>query len=108
MPEGDPSRGGGVAFEKAMELWVASPSKVRLAVFFRHNPGLVDTLEGLAARLAMAPQDLAPEIRDHLQLGILRERKLGDTKVYAFDRGKADEIMRMIEDAIAGREAFKR
>lgn len=108
MDESERRRIEGIEFEKAMKLWVASPSKVRLAVFFRHNPGLVETLEGLATRLAIPAADLDPELRDHIQLGILRERTMGTTTVYAFDRARAGEIERMIQAAVASREASSR
>lgn len=101
MADVERRRINGIEFEKTMELWVATPSKVRLAVFFRHNPGLVDTLEGIAARLAVSPRELAQEIGDHLDLGVVRQRSFGTTTVYAFDRQRAAEIEEMIAAAVA-------
>lgn len=85
--------------ERAMELWVSSAPKVTLARFFRQNPGVVDTLEGLSRRLAIPADQLAPEIADHVSLGVLRERSLGTTTVYMLNRRR----LREIEDSIIRR-----
>lgn len=78
-------------------LWVASELKVIVAVFFRKNPGMIDSLESLSQRLAIPAARLRPELEDHVKLGILRERKIGETTVYMLNRRRMGEIEGYVE-----------
>lgn len=84
-----------------LEMWVASETKVAVAVFFRKNPGIVDTLESLAQRLAIPAARLRSEVEDHVRLGILRERRIAGTTVYALDRRRLDEMECHVERLVA-------
>lgn len=77
--------------------WVSSDTKVAVAVFFRNNPGLIDTLDNLAERLAISKETLKRELEDHVKLGVVRERKLGGPTVYLLDRRRLAEIEGYVE-----------
>jgi hypothetical protein len=100
MGKDDPEEPG---MHKLLELWTDTEFKVRALVFYRRNPGVVETLEGLARRLATPPDSLEPEIRDHVELGILKERHVGEKTVYVFDRSRWRELEGWIEAAVHGR-----
>lgn len=78
--------------QDALTLWMASEDKVAIAVFFRDNPGIIDTLENLAERLAIPRERLRRELGDHVRLGVIRERKLGSETVYVLDRRRRAQI----------------
>lgn len=81
---------------KLFEVWISSERKARLVVFFHENPGIIETLEGLSRRLGMTPDTLSKDIRDHLELGLLKERNLGGKRVFVYDtsaRGAMEEMI---------------
>lgn len=90
---------------KALELWVDSESKVRLLAFYRRNPGVIETLEGLAQRLAYPATALEKELRDHVEVGVIRERTVGAKRLYLFDRSRCAELERLIEGAVGNGRA---
>jgi hypothetical protein len=89
----------GVALKAVMDAWMSSEPKVTIARFFRQNPGVVDTLQGLAVRLAMPVERVAPEIEENVRLGIIRRRGSGGASIYMLDLRRRREI----EDAIVRR-----
>lgn len=78
--------------KEELQLWMASEHKVAIAVFFRNNPGVVDTLDNLSERLAIGRETLRRELADHVRLGIVRERRIGADTVYMLDRRRRSEI----------------
>jgi len=84
-----------------IELWVESEAKVAIAVFFRNNPGLVDTLGNLAERLALPPETLKRDLADHVRLGVVRQREVNGETVYMLDRRRRAEIEGYVE-SLAG------
>lgn len=89
--------------ERLFETWLSSAEKVRLAAFYHRNPGVVETVEGLALRLGLEPEELRRDLADHVRLGLLRERRLGDKTLLVFDPRRRDEVGQLIERALAGR-----
>lgn len=87
---------------KALELWVDSESKVRLLAFYRRNPGVIETIEGLAQRLAYPAGLLERELRDHVELGLVKERVVGAKRLYLFDRSRFAELESLVEGVVGG------
>ena len=77
---------------KLFEVWVDSELKAQIVVFFNENPGVVETLEGLARRLGTNVEALRTNIADHIELGLLKERQVGGKTVLMFDRNRRQEI----------------
>ncbi|MFA5860525.1 MAG: hypothetical protein WDA16_02405 [Candidatus Thermoplasmatota archaeon] len=92
------------SLQKVLEVWVDSDSKVRLLVFFRQNPGVIETLEGLAQRLAIPVEQLTQEVRAHVEIGLLHSRDMaGGKTVYFFDRERWQELSDLLTAAIEKR-----
>src|ERR1051326_3480916 len=70
---------------KLFEIWVDSELKAQVVVFYNNNPGVIETIEGLARRLGMGPEALRLAVADHIRLGLLQERKMGDKTVLVFN-----------------------
>lgn len=90
-------------FSKVLELWVATDLKVQVIVFFHNNPGVIETMEGLAKRLGTNLENLRKEIAGQLSLGILREQKVDGMIVLVYDRDRENEVQKFIEDEIRKR-----
>jgi hypothetical protein len=82
--------------EAVLAAWADSDTKIQVLVFFHRNPGIIETLEGLALRLGIAPEALRREIADHVRLGIVHLRDAGGRKVLVYDRHRNDEVERLI------------
>ncbi len=92
--------------KKVLEVWVDSDSKVRLLVFFRQNPGVIETLEGLAQRLSIPVEKLSKEVRAHLEIGLVRARDMASGKtVYYVDRERWHELENLMTTALEARRA---
>lgn len=89
---------------KLFEVWVDSELKAQVVIFFNNNPGVVETVEGLAKRLAINAALLRDAVADHVRLGLLEERKLGDKTVIVFNRNRRNEIQDVVLDALKRRK----
>ena len=74
-----------IDLKQLFDLWMDSPLKVQIVSFYHRNPGIIETVEGLAQRIGSDPEMVRKTVADHLKLGFLRERNLGALKVIVFD-----------------------
>ncbi len=85
-------------FSKIMELWVASDLKVQVLVFFHDNPGVIETMEGLAKRLGTSVEGLRKEIAGHIALGLIKEQKANGYTLLVFDRRREGDVQKAIAE----------
>lgn len=71
-----------------------------LLVLFHRNPGLIDTVEGVARRIGRTPSSVEADVQDFIGLGILRVRKIGESEVVSLNRSKDKEIQGIVADHI--------
>lgn len=90
---------------KLFDVWVSSERKAQIVVFFHRNPGVVETVEGLARRLGIHPDALRDDLKDHIDLGVLRERKVGDKTVILYDKSRRGSIEKLIQEYLQRKEA---
>ena len=95
------------ALRRIMELWIDTESKVRVLVFFRENPGIIETAEGLARRLGSTRALVDSQLRDYAELGVLRTVHVDDRVVYVFDKARTRDLEEMVHETAraAGRSA---
>lgn len=70
---------------KLFEAWLGTDLKAQVAHFYRANPGVVETMEGLALRLGVSAASLHEAVADHLRLGLLRERRADGKVLVLYD-----------------------
>lgn len=87
MTEGPPDD-----LHETFSRWMNSEVKVQLLAFFHANPGVVETIEGLAVRLGISPEILREEVADQIEMGLLKERQMGDHRVLIYDRTREAEV----------------
>src|SRR5438093_4939995 len=80
-----------------LETLLASEITGDLLVLFHRNPGLIDTLDGVARRIGRTGNAIEEDIRGLVNLGILKTRRIGRTEVLLLDRARDREVL----DAIA-------
>ena len=85
---------------RLFDSWVASDLKAQILVFFHNNPGVVETVEGLARRMGTSAEAMRTDVADHVSLGVLRSRVVGGKTVLLYNRAREDEIRRFIEEKI--------
>jgi hypothetical protein len=73
-------------------------SEVRgdLLVLFHRNPGLIDTVDGVARRVGRTTVAVISEVRELLVLGILKQRRIGSSEVVYLDRAKDRELLESV------------
>ncbi len=87
------------------QSWVGSDLKARVLVFFNRNPGVVETLEGLARRIGATEQSLQPELQAHVELGLIKKRELGGKTIYRYNRQRRLEMERRVVEELRQRLA---
>lgn len=73
-----------------------SEVKAELLVLFHKNPGLIDTVEGIARRIGRTGKAIEKAVEDFIQMGLLQAKRYGETIAVSLNRGKDREI----QDAI--------
>jgi hypothetical protein len=73
-------------------------SEVRgdLLVLFHRNPGLIDTVDGVARRIGRMTVAVISEVRELLELGVLRQKRIGNSEVVFLDRAKDRELLESV------------
>jgi hypothetical protein len=67
---------------------LSSGSKADLLLLFHRNPGLIDTIEGIARRMGKKGKAIESEVAELEKSSILRRKKVGNSDVYFLDREK--------------------
>ncbi len=88
---------------KLFEVWMDSEEKALITVFFSRNPGVVETLDGLARRLGTSPDALREHVQAHIELGLLSEREVGGKTLLVFDAKKRRDFEQFIQEEIKKR-----
>jgi hypothetical protein len=84
--------------------WVDSPLKVQLSIFYHANPGVIETRRGLARRLGVNEEALGAAVNDHVTLGLIKPRDVGDRQVLLYDRRRRAALDAFIQDAVNARQ----
>jgi hypothetical protein len=63
---------------------------------FHRNPGLIDTVDGVARRVGRTTIAVISDVRELLQLGVLRQKRIGNSEVVFLDRAKDRELLESV------------
>ncbi len=75
---------------------LSSDAKAELLVLFHKNPWLVDTVEGVARRIGKSASAVETDVKDLLDLGILKLKRIGKSEVISLDSAKDKEIQETV------------
>lgn len=69
-------------------LLLSSEIKGDLLTLFHKNPGLIDTLDGVARRIGRVGKVIDADVRDMVKIGVIGARQIGGREVIFLDRSK--------------------
>jgi predicted transcriptional regulator len=75
---------------------LASEVRGDILVLFHRNPGLIDTVDGVARRVGRTTIAVISDVRELLQLGVLRQKRIGNSEVVFLDRAKDRELLESV------------
>lgn len=79
---------------------LSSTTKADLLLLFHRNPGLIDTLDGIAKRLGKRGSAIASDVSELETSSILQKKMVGKSEVYFLNRKKDREAQKDIADYI--------
>ena len=77
---------------------LASEVRGDLLILFHKNPGLIDTVDGIARRIGRTTVAVISDVRELLQLGLLKQKRIGASEVVFLDRARDREILESVAD----------
>lgn len=77
---------------------LSSDVKGDLLVLFRKNPGVVDTVDGVARRIGRVAEMVEEDIGDLVDMGLLKKKRVGSSEVILLDQWRDSEIQRLVAD----------
>ena len=85
-------RDGAVTLSKLL----SSETKGELLILFRKNPGLIDTVEGVARRIGRRANAIETEVKEFMDLGLLSRKRIGSAVVIFLNVEKDKEIQEIV------------
>jgi predicted transcriptional regulator len=92
-------KGSGLSMSEPKELikrLLASEVKGDLLVLFHKNPGLIDTIDGVARRIGRCDKDVEADVKDLVEIGVLNRKKLGQSEIVFLNQKRDKEIQTVI------------
>jgi len=81
---------------------LSSSTKADLLLLFHRNPGLIDTVDGIARRIGKKGSAIATDISELETSSILRKKVVGKSEVYFLDRKRDEEAKKEVAAYING------
>ncbi len=81
---------------EVLSTLLASEVRRDILVLFHRNPGLIDTVDGVARRVGRTTIAVISDVRELLQLGVLRQKRIGSSEVVYLDRAKDRELLKSV------------
>jgi KaiC/GvpD/RAD55 family RecA-like ATPase len=72
-----------------LEKLIGSEAKAELLMYFHNNPDSANTLDTIAAKLQRKPQDIARDVSDLVELGLLEE-----VRFISFNKDRDEELQK--------------
>ena len=79
-----------------LNTMISSTVGAELLILFHGNPGVVDTIEGVARRIGRRGTEVEPTLRDLIRLGTVRVQKIGNHEVVSLDKSRDTEIQAVL------------
>lgn len=79
-----------------MTRLLSSEVKGDLLVMFHKNPGIMDTMDGVARRIGRTASVVEADVEDLVKLGLLRKKRIGKLEVVLLNR----EVDKKIQESI--------
>lgn len=87
---------------EVLQRLLSSEIKADLLVLFHKNPGLVDTVDGVARRIGMVAKSVEGDAKDLVNLGVLATKRIGNSQVVFLNHEKDKEVQEMVANYLKG------
>jgi hypothetical protein len=94
------SEASGARKSDALSTLLSSSNKADLLVLFHRNPGLIDTIEGIARRLGKNGGAIARDVSELADDSILQKKLVGKSEVYFLNKERDRQVQEDIADHI--------
>src|SRR3989442_3063047 len=81
---------------EVLSTLLASEVRGDILVLFHRNPGLIDTIDGVARRVGRTTIAVISDVRELFELGMLRQKSIGSSVVDYLDRAKDRELLEAV------------
>ena len=78
--------------KELLERLLSSESKGELLMLFHKNPGIVDSVEGVARRIGKGKDQIESDVKDFIDLGLFNTVTAGKMVLISFSRVRDKEI----------------
>ena len=77
-------------------------SEVRgdLLILFHRNSGLIDTVDGVARRIGRTAETIESDVRDLVNLGVLKTKRIGSSEVLLLNQARDREVLEAVANHI--------
>ena len=75
---------------------LSSEIKAEILVLFHKNPGIIDTIDGVSRRIGRTGNSIETDVKDMLDLGILKAKKIGRSEVIFLDHARDEEVQDIV------------
>jgi len=88
--------------KEILDRLLTSEAKGEILTLYHKNPGLVDTLDGVGRRIGRSSEQIEADVDEFVEIGILRNIKVGKLSLFGLDAQKDQEIQLSIADYFRG------
>ena len=86
---------------------LSSEVKGDLLVLFHKNPGLIDKAEGVARRIGRIASAIEADVKDLMDLGVLKRKRIGRSEVILLDRARDKEVQDIVANYLKSLKTTK-
>ena len=86
---------------EVLQELLASEIRGDILVLFHRNPGLIDTLQGVARRIGKTEYSIEKDVQSLVKLGILKRKKIGTSEVIFLDRDRDHEVLESVANHLS-------
>ena len=79
---------------------LSSEIKGDLLALFHRNPGLVDSLDGVARRIGRTGGVVEADVKSLVDLGVLKVKVIGSSEVFFLNRSRDRELLESLANQI--------
>lgn len=81
-----------------LERLLSSESKGELLTLFHRNPGLIDSVDGIARRVGKTKESIEEDVKDFVDMGLLTSQRVGKLVLISLSREKDQEVQSSLAD----------
>jgi hypothetical protein len=73
-----------------------SDIKADLLTLFYKSPGVIDTMDGVAWRIGLQGKDIEKDVRELVEIGLLKVKRFSKNEVIFFQRSRDMEVQQIL------------